>query len=365
MTRMTDPRAWGEFKRQARRESNLRGARRFGTEFYISRDPKLFRFFTGKYGATNEPVKRFNRVYVPGGGPRRRGGNVICNCQNGKVKVPCVPCYYIKHGAPIDGSNQTRDLNLRVAQAFAVNAIHLATYHITEVENKGRKYKRYHLCAEDGCEHCEQGKPTVFGRVGYAAFSRGRQFSEFTSFDDQISAKCDNCEDGEIVPVEAVCPHCDTPLSVKDSILRKLGTESYTCPHCHANDFMVVGTDCRIRDPRTKKYGEGCGDPRALSIFDVDVELRRDKQGDQNITKMLHWYKGELDDRLMSLAKADEFKFLDHQDPEDQAKFMNLPNPFFADGESRKERMGSSGGDTGGEEDNDTNSEGADDNFPF
>lgn len=225
------------------------------------------------------------------------------------------------------------DVSWRLLHAF--NGIHLAYYHLEPVfddNNKPVTYKRgdrqgeqVHRkvpCEGRRCKHCKEGLEKVFGKKVHMSLGSGH-LQDLAGFVTEIEKDCANCG-GRLEEVLYECAKCAEPLidlgntELSDKEIMSLTARHMECPSCGNRDFPIRQVEC-----------DGCQDPTPLSIFDCDLEIKRQGEGTNSTIQIPRWTPTELSDDLKEMAKPWPFKKVFAPDPFDwQAKVLKIRNPY-------------------------------------
>jgi len=230
------------------------------------------------------------------------------------------------------------DVSWRMLHAF--NGIHLEYYHLEPVVDdngkavcyeKGRRQGEQILrkveCEGRRCKMCKEGLEKVFGKKVHWSIGSGH-LNDLAGFVTEIEKDCD-CG-GRLEEVLYECSDCAEPLidlnktDLTDKEINRLVAHKQECKCGHV-DFLLRQVEC-----------DKCQDPTSLSIFDCDLEIKRQGEGTNSTVQIPRWIPTELDEALVEMAKpwpmkkifsADDFKW--------QAKVLKIRNPYGDDAEGK------------------------------
>jgi len=148
---------------------------------------------------------------------------------------------------------------------------------------------------------------------------------------DEIGKDCAACGSSASIATEAFeCSKCghvyidmrNTELT-DEQIYARSG-EVRECPKCNNKDLMLEQIEC----------GE-CQDPVRLTLFDVDIEVKRQGKGTDSTVIVPRWTPTELSEDLQKMAKPWPFNRIFSGDPlEIQAKLLRIRAPGGSGGEA-------------------------------
>jgi hypothetical protein len=291
-------------------------------------------------------------IYVEHWSGRSNGG-FICSKQyemvDGQLNAvggKCLGCQeYTKELEEMDeGDRESLSVNRRVLHVF--NAIHLAHYHkvpafdrdekpvmIDEYVNNektGKKVQATDMVECDGrrCAMCRDKLPRVFGKKVHWSMGK-RHLEQLSDAWNEIEKDCASCGgSGTIEAVSLECADCgheildlSNPDVTNDQIKRAL-ERKYQCD-CGAKDYPLEQFECA-----------DCQDPKATSIFDVDLEVKKVGERTDTAISVVRWHHCELDeDLLKAVGKPYKFAEIFSGDPMGiQAQKLRVKNP---EGKSR------------------------------
>ena len=248
------------------------------------------------------------------------------------VSGKCLGCEERDQGA--------EDVSWRLLHAF--NGIHLAFYHLEPVfddnnkpvtykrgDRQGEQVHRKVLCEGRRCKYCKEGLEKVFGKKVHWSIGSGH-LQDLAGFVNEIEKDCTNCG-GRLEPVCYDCADCGEPLidlvetELSDNDIQKLVAHKMKCPKCGTEDFPLRQVEC-----------SGCQDPTPLSIFDCDLEIKRQGEGTNSTIQIPRWTPTELSEDLQELAKPWKLGQVFQPDPfEWQAKVLKMRNPYGEGGKNQ------------------------------
>ena len=246
----------------------------------------------------------------------------------------CVPCYEIESGAD--------NINHRKVHLF--NLILLGDFHEVKVkkESKSKKAKdgkievtEYRECRGKRCKYCKKGVEKTFGRRMYWPLGP-MHVEQLVNIETAVLGRQCKCG-GKISPRAFICPECedavrdldDDPIEEKGE-LKKLRTEEHQCPHCDYYGMLIEYPEC-----------DDCDDPRPLTLWDVEMEIYKSGEKTQSVIQASDFspisvkLKAKVKDKMKpyNWDKLFSYRLLK---PEEQAKLLNLENPFSGKGKDEK-----------------------------
>ena len=347
------------FRRQ-KQAAKERNQRRGDRPNYPQEEDKLIlrdgermfiRPIAGAYGpGEDEEALRFHRGWDPSlvrpFNSNDMGWFMVCNCADGtNLYHPdtrpdggkCVPHFYeTKEGQKKD-PRKKRDYSFNAFPNYGLNILHYAKYHL--VPRKGsenldpgdKEYSGYvAMCRGKGCKHCEAGHPTRSWAHVHLQLDE-QMWADFCEWNRIISRKCQNCDDGEILPIKAVCPTCKRTVNADLDQRIQMEVDEVMCPHCDNEVFMELEHDCCVRNHRTGVEDKGCDDPSYYDVWDCDLEIEQQPRGQRGKKLILHKHVAVgLDDEEMEAAAENPFEFESYVswDPQVQADLLGVPNPY-------------------------------------
>jgi ribosomal protein L37E len=214
------------------------------------------------------------------------------------------------------------------------NGIHLAWYHLepvvdragakvfyTKGERKGEPVYNKVPCEGRKCKYCTEGLQKIFGKKVYWSMGTGHR-NALVGYGRDIERRC-QCG-GKLVDVAHLCSECGfavvdmSTTQLTDAEIEEKKFSKVKCSECGTEDYLLRHTDC-----------SGCKDPKPLSIFDCDLEIRRQGEGTNSTIQIPDWQFKPLDKELEPLAKPWPFKQIFAPDSfEWQAKALKIANPY-------------------------------------
>jgi hypothetical protein len=225
------------------------------------------------------------------------------------------------------------DISWSLKHAF--NGLHLAHYHLVPAEDKdgrpimhkkgpnaGKQATNRRLCEGRKCPHCKEGLEKVFGKQVHWSLGSGHM-NELAGFADEIEKDCGNCGEGRLSIAAYECEKCAHPLidmNTTDMELKAINSyvaRKRECPECGHIAVPMKQVDC-----------DNCKDPSPLSIFDCELEIKRQGEGTNSTIQIPRWTRAEIPEDLKELCKPFTFKRIFAPDPfEIQAKILKIKNP--------------------------------------
>ncbi len=280
----------------------------------------------------------------------RTNGGFICSKQHeltdgqlNPVGGKCLGCTeYQRELEEIDQEDrEQRSVNKRVLHVF--NAIHQAYYHkvpsfdrddkpimINEYvkgEKTGKKVQKMDLeeCEGRRCPMCRDKAPRVFGKKVHWSMGK-RHIEQLSEAWNEIEKDCACGGKGTIDAVALECGECGheildlTDPDVTDAQIKRGLERKYHCEECGTNDWPLEQLECS---------NEGCQDPKPLSIFDVDLEVKKVRERTDTAISVVRWRQCDLDPELLEMfGKPYNFSEVFKGDPMDiQAKKLRIRNP--------------------------------------
>jgi hypothetical protein len=311
--------------------------------------PKSLRFYKGEYGPERSEVQVNHQVWCPWadkpwkeahakkGKSTKPGWWLPCNCQGGRTDIPCVPHWYAnpENQSKLPPDLRGKEFNLFSSAAVAINVLDMFPYHKVPWQFGERRGVSLRRCwGNDDCPHCKADLETTFGNKDFVNLFN-KQWHEFLTWDQKVRRICPDCLEGRAVPTASNCTSCGKGVEVNAETMLKMEEEMWQCPHCHREVTMSLTYECKVRDRAAAKWKEGCGatitPDNLLSIWAVDVDIKKVPIGTQFELHMDEWAVAPLEEALLEKCKPMDFEFLMYMEPEDQAKIMKLPNPYSAD----------------------------------
>lgn len=329
------------------------------------------------------PFRVGEQHYIPFGGKKKRGASVECG---DKLGEPCIVHAYVDPVAyGLTNIQPQPKLDKKGARPYyAVSAWVEEPYHLNEYwldpnnQAKGT-FKRREPCEGRGCESCAAQAVNVFGNKVWFSASPPQWLHSFHNLNKVIENRHCRCG-GSIVVPSFSCKNCKQLLvdvSLTCTSCHRDGVEIHTdtgravCPHCRT-DWSADYTDHpKILEQVTQKMKCACGtnekpapnrmcsnetctvDP--LGVFDCQLTVHCElikRPGNDIVERRImidEYVIQDPDPRLfdpqfqggdaMAVKIAENMKKpldLNHllrcSTPDDQAKELNMPNPFTLSG---------------------------------
>lgn len=170
-------------------------------------------------------------------------------------------------------------IELRRSPNHVFTVIHLAEYHKTPLRDKKNPNKIVKrkdgttvmidvVCEGRNCPMCASGDEKFFGKRLHLKMGM-EHFGQLASKVEELNSTCKCGED--IRHVKFICPTCDDVLidldkeeQLTDTDIWNIRENGYNCPNCkHLVDVLPV-PECA-----------GCENPRPVSLFDANVDIRK------------------------------------------------------------------------------------------
>ena len=230
-----------------------------------------------------------------------------------------------------------RSISMRVMHAFTI--VHLEYYHLVPQvdehgnpivyaggKREGEPIIKKELCIGRKCPLCADKVERVYGKKAHWSLGIGH-LAELCGVEDEIGKDCTNC--GGSKTIETItwdCEKCgeilvraeDFNVRVKEESeqLQKLTGGPLKCNKCGHTGTLLTQYECT-----------GCKDPSPLSIFDCDIEIKRQGEGTKSSIQIPRWTHTELSDELKEMATPYNFSEIFFPDPMDiQAKLLKVTN---------------------------------------
>lgn len=242
--------------------------------------------------------------------------------------------------------NGAEDISWSMKHAF--NVLHLAWYHVVPVfDNNGRplKYSKGKrqgeqimneiACEGRRCQYCKEGLEKFFGRHVHWSPGSGH-LNELAGAITEIEKGCANCDGGRLETVSYECEKCGHPIiDMNDTELDLKAINSFVarkrgCPKCGHTAVPMKQVEC-----------SACQDPMPMSVFDCDLEIKRQGEGTNSAVQVPRWHLVDInhyanhDPKIEDLErklKPFDFKRVFAPDPFDiQAKILKIKNPWGTD----------------------------------
>ena len=214
--------------------------------------------------------------------------------------APCYGCdiYWEDWRTRKDTGNKNSPKRLSMRDMYAYTIVDQGLFHkVEDTDQQGRvkvnpstqqPYMSWVKCDGQQCQNCALGKETKQGHVQPWPMGK-RHFGTINAYADQIGMGCMTC--GSRVSINTLLWHCGNPecgetmIDMKSTNLNmeqlyERTNEPQTCPRCQQNLFMQDIYECTVCTPK------GVVAQRA-SIFDVDMQVRRQKSPDESGTQLM------------------------------------------------------------------------------
>lgn len=238
----------------------------------------------------------------------------------------------IDEGIPRD----KRTISMRLLHAF--NLLHLDWYHLVPVLDKNGKPRLYEKgdrtgeqilekvpCEGRRCKMCRDDVEKVFGKKCHWSIGSGH-LGDLGGHITEIEKNCAFCGDGMIEVVAWECSECASVIidmnrtDLSDEEIAEVVNNPYECK-CGNKDLLLRQMEC-----------DKCQDPTPLSIFDVDMDIKRQGEGTNSTIQIPRFTKTDISEELEDMAKPYNFKQIFAPDPLDiQAKLLKISNPYGPD----------------------------------
>lgn len=240
----------------------------------------------------------------------------------------------IDEGIPRD----KRTVSMRLLHAF--NVIHLDWYHLVPVfddngkavlykggDRKGEQVMEKVLCEGRRCEMCRDGVEKVFGKKGHWSVGSGH-LGDLAGYITEIEKNCSYCGEGMLEVISWECSECGHPVidmnetRLSDNEIAEIVLDIQECQKCGNKDYLLRQLEC-----------DKCQDPTPLSIFDVDIDVKRQGEGTNSTIQIPRFTACDISDELKDLCKPYDFKQVFAPDPLDiQARLLKINNKYGPDG---------------------------------
>jgi len=267
-----DPFTRGAKRSRARGGRTFRRTKGIGDYFTLTGMWQTVRFIQGQYrqmvfdehrGEVAEDVLPYYTIFQHWDNQRKRSR--VCSAGVNEFKPePCVGC----------------SLELRRNPNYVFTIIHLSDYHKTPLrdrKNPNKIVKRKDgttvmidmPCEGRNCPMCASGDEKFFGKRLHLKLGR-EHLSQLSKRVEDLNAIC-QCG-GAIEHSKFICPKCDQVLIdlddeetlFTDNDIWNIRDNGYNCDTCgHMVDVLPL-PEC-----------EKCEDPRPVTLFDVDVSIRK------------------------------------------------------------------------------------------
>lgn len=240
------------------------------------------------------------------------------------VAGKCLGCDEIDNG--------NKGVSKQLLHAF--HGIHMAWFHLVQAEDRngkpittrdGKPAMNKMPCKGRVCDLCKQKAEKIFGKAVY--FPVGvNHFGNLGGFVEEIEKNC-VCG-GTLTPVTYGCIKCGTILldvadcEMSDEDIIKWAKRSHKCSECGYVDVAIPELEC-----------SDCKEPRPLSIFDVDIDIKKHGEGTKSALQIPRWAAKDLSEELEKMPMPDLSKVLKGSDFDFQAKCLGIDNPYGKGGE--------------------------------
>lgn len=234
-----------------------------------------------------------------------------------------------------------RTVSLRLMHAF--NGIHLDWYHMVPVERdgkpvyyengklKGQQILNREPCTGRKCDYCAAKLPKVFGKKVHWSMGFGH-LQNLAGAIDEIEKDCASCNGvGTIEKITCDCEECGAPvITVADFNMadEKQSNEYYQITgspfkcKCGHTGWLLTQLECNNSE-------KVCQDPKPRSIFDCDIDVKRQGENASSTVQIVRWTPTILSQELIEMAKPYNFAEIFAPDPLDiQAEILGIKNPY-------------------------------------
>lgn len=322
------------------------------------------------------PWKRGKRHFLAGGGKKGKGTFLNCAGRNCLVDAWLNPQDFGFNEAP-DTALAKRvqtDIFLGTSGWVEENFHLVKGQSETTVDDQGkpREYVNRELCQGRECDRCKEGVKKAFGKRSLFVFSRAQWKAVIEPLMEKGEHKC-HCG-GVILYTHYKCEKCETtlfdvanacPTCRGDNVQINSDTFQAECGGCGVQWELLECNDPNLRDavssetkcrecghlgyaaPNVICSTDGCkGNP--LSIFDLQIRIKKEGEGKQAKLVVLDWKPAEPDARLFNIEgqgggeigaaivkrnqeDTDLDKAFEPDSPSDQAKEIGKRNLFATD----------------------------------
>lgn len=223
-----------------------------------------------------------------------------CQCSGGPLhfvkgkRAECIGCdkYYEGGGYDDSGKRKRGPMSKRDMVAFTV--LHYWPYHKVEAlddkgnprkNDKGESYYDWNTCLGRGCDMCRKGIDKKPGHIMPWAMGTSHFNVLVGTYSDSIGKSCNNCGGKDTISAVAwLCgnPKCGEAVidlretEMRDTEIRRITQSPVKCPACGTQDMLREYIECK-----------GCKDAHRATIFDVDLNVKRERTGEGNQTQLL------------------------------------------------------------------------------
>jgi hypothetical protein len=233
-----------------------------------------------------------------------------------------------------------RTVSRRLMHAF--NGIHLDWYHQVPVErdgkavlfengpHKGEQITNQEQCTGRKCEYCSAKIPKTFGKKIHWSMGLGH-LQNLVGAIDEIEKDCANCGGtGSVEKISCDCEGCGKiVLNVGDFNMAnekqanefyKLTGSPFKCK-CGHTGWLLTQLECNNEQAK-------CRDPKPRSLFDCDIEVKRQGEGSSSTVQVVRWTPTVLSEDLLEMAKPYDFSEIFAPDPlKIQAEILGIRGP--------------------------------------
>ena len=269
------------------------------------------------------------------GSPR----SLLCNCQGGRLRLPCVPCYYAK---------QASDPKLLPTRRDAVTVLVLENFHNVTMKSKaGKEFKKLVPCGgvnefnRSACVHCDNGVDKVFGAQYYWNLGFGHK-TDLEKQLDEITEQCGNCGEGRISVWGYACEACGEIIAshrdrdIDTDELAVLRNDEVVCPECDHRGKTAWLRQCVKKDGHGDSAGwiPGCDEPTPIEdVWNLEFAIRKTGTGNNTKVEIVEWRHAVDNPEIKNwqMRPMDFPYFLSNMELKDQAFSMGRENPFEDD----------------------------------
>jgi len=305
--------------------------------------PATFRFVRGEYTDLEGRISDYFPYYLHWSARTDRGFNCSKTWSmepDGSIVAVGGKCLGCDEMEAEKENREKKTVDRRLMNAFS--GIHLAWYHEVQAtdkqgneltyskgEREGEPIMERQPCKGRVCDLCKQKAPRVFGKRVHTSMGMGH-FESLSGFATEIERTC-ICG-GRLNIVSFNCLKCGVVLldlldaDMTDEQIVKYSQTPQQC-ECGNTDLPMPETEC-----------DNCSKPRPLSLYDVDVDIKRQGEGMKSTLQLTRWVYKELTDELKELAEPLPLDRIFGPDPFDyQAKCLKVRNPYASEKEKGAE----------------------------
>lgn len=245
----------------------------------------------------------------------------------------CVPCYEIDAGAA----------NISSRKLHLFNLIELGYFHEVKVQKESKSPKakdgkieitELRPCRGKRCKYCKKGVEKTYGRRMYWPLGP-MHVEQLINIEFAVLGRKCKCG-GKITPRAFICPECEDAVRdleddpIEKGELKKLREEEHQCPHCDFTGVLIEYPQC-----------DNCKDPQPLTLWDVAMEVYKSGEKTQSVIQVSDFEPLTVETRAKIKDKMKPFewdKLFGYRmlKPEEQARLLNLDNPFSGKGKDEK-----------------------------